>query len=109
MSGGLAETCEVCPSPSPEFHLATWAVGLYASTTKSLQDLLCVYFDATGCLRETGKTVSPVGGTADGGKVLKVRQAIPGQGKSGGLRLQLVAYCKDRRVVVVGATLRKNA
>lgn len=31
--------------------------------------------------------------TAKGGKVLKVRWAIPGSGKSGSLRLVVVAYC----------------
>lgn len=81
----------------------------YAESTRSLQDLLCDYFDATACMGDLGKSIRPVGGTNDGGKLLKVRQALPGRGKSGGLRLLIVAYCDEQRVLVVKAGERKIA
>jgi len=34
----------------------------------------------------------------EGGKVLKVRWALPGSGKSGSLRLVVVACCDEKRV-----------
>jgi hypothetical protein len=39
---------------------------------------------------------------------LKVRWAIPGQRKSGGLRLAVVAYCDKKHVKLAGAWIRKT-
>ena len=77
-----------------------------------LRDLLCGYFNSdTGkdCRQRSAKAVAPMGGvTKKGGKCLKVRWGIPGYGKSGGLRLAVVAYCDEKRVRFVGAWIRKD-
>lgn len=71
---------------------------------------MCGYFNAvTGCTTKQGKSISPIGTTADGGKVLKVRWLRPGSGKSGGLRFGFVAYCDERRVVLVKSSMRRDA
>lgn len=59
-------------------------------------------------VKKQGKSISPIGATAAGGKRLKVRWLIPGKGKSGGLRLAVVAYCEERLVKVAGAWVRKD-
>ncbi len=43
-----------------------------------------------------------------GGKVLKVRWAYPGCGKSGSLRLVIVAYCEQKRVCIAQAFDRRE-
>lgn len=74
----------------------------------SLKLMLCEYFSVGDCDHKLGKTISPVGLTKDGGKILKVRWQLPGQGKRGGLRLCMVVYCKERRVVVAEGWPRKE-
>jgi hypothetical protein len=93
-------------------HLAEYrdAVGeaSYMAQRRSLQEWLCLYFNGrTGCESKWGN-ISPICSTKDGGKALKVRWAGPACGKSGGLRLAIVAYCNIRRVDVAGAWMRKE-
>jgi hypothetical protein len=85
----------------------------YQADKKALQDFLCGYFNSDhgkDCNRKQGESqISPVGHiTAKGGKCLKVRWGIPGQGKSGGVRLAVVAYCDDKHVKLAGAWLRRD-
>ncbi len=80
----------------------------YGEQKQALKEFLCSYFSATTCDRQQGNSISPVAATGAGGKVLKVRWGLPGQGKSGGLRLVIVAYCDERRVVIAQASLRKD-
>ena len=76
---------------------------------RALQEFLCAYFNSGDCTKELGKSISPVGmKTGKGGKVLKVRWGIPGSGKSAGLRLAVVVYCKELRVKIAGAWIRKD-
>jgi hypothetical protein len=80
----------------------------YLEQRKSLQEWLCMYFNGkVGCDGKWGN-ISPICSTSDGGKALKVRWAGPGCGKSGGLRLAIVAYCAAFRVDVAGAWMRKE-
>lgn len=55
-----------------------------------------------------GKSISPMKATPRGGKVLKVRWAYPGCGKSGSLRLIVVAYCREKRVHIAQALDRRD-
>lgn len=65
----------------------------YKADVASLQDMMAGYFSGDeGCTTKQGKSISPLGATSDGGKLLKVRWMMPGCGKSGGLRFALVAY-----------------
>ncbi|MCB9872264.1 MAG: hypothetical protein H6837_20585 [Planctomycetes bacterium] len=41
-------------------------------------------------------------------KGLKVRFGYPGCGKSGGLRLAVLAYCSDHLVKIAGAWIRRE-
>ena len=77
---------------------------------EALHKFLCGYFGSdAACTKKQGKTISPVGfKTGKGGKCLKVRWAYPGCGKSGGLRLAVVAYCDSKRVRIAGAWIRND-
>ncbi len=79
----------------------------YQASKKALQEHLCRYFSASKCAT-AGLQINPMGGTDGGGKCFKVRWAMPGCGKSGGLRIAVVAYCDDRRVVVCDAWERQT-
>ena len=80
----------------------------YAQSKSALQKFLCGYFSSGDCDHKLGKSISPLGATPNGGKILKVRWGLPGTGKSGGLRLCVVAYCAEKRVVIAEAFLRKD-
>jgi hypothetical protein len=84
----------------------------YQTDKEALQSFLCNYFnsdDGKDCRRRQHTGIAPMGGTTNrGGKCLKVRWRLPGQGKSGGLRLAVVAYCKEKRVKLAGAWVRKD-
>jgi len=80
----------------------------FKAAKRALKEFLCDYFSIGDCNQKLGKTISPMGATPGGGKVLKVRFGLPGGGKSGGLRLAVVAYCRERRVVIAEAFLRKD-
>jgi len=79
----------------------------YAADRDSLKRWLCKYASTTGCRSRT-MGISPIGATRSGGHVFKVRWNYPGQGKRGGLRLIVIAYCERRRVLVAGAWFRKD-
>lgn len=74
----------------------------------ALQEFLCGYFSSGDCQNALGKSISPMKATPKGGKVLKVRWAYPGCGKSGSLRLVVVAYCNQKRVHIAQAFDRRT-
>jgi hypothetical protein len=81
----------------------------YESAKHAIRDFFCRYVSAEpACLRPNPGSISPMGATEDGGKILKMRWPYGGSGKREGLRLILVAYCANREVVVTSAELRKN-
>lgn len=82
--------------------------AVYEGQKKSLQTFLCAYFSTGHCDTKQGASISPLGATPAGGKILKVRWGLPGQGKSGGLRLCVVAYCDELRVTIAEAFVRKD-
>lgn len=102
----------------------TWIVGKDATDLKDIRDelgveeydkqklamkeFLCGYFSTGDCVSKQGRSVSPLGGTPKGGKALKVRWGLPGCGKSGGIRLIVVAYCAEKKAVVAYASKRKD-
>lgn len=81
---------------------------VYEQSKEALKLFLCDYFSTGRCTQKQGKSISPIGATPNGGKILKVRWGLPGQGKSGSLRLVVVAYCEERRVVIAEAFLRNT-
>ena len=80
----------------------------YEAQKKALQDFLCGYFSTGNCTNSQGSSISPMKATPLGGKVLKVRWAYPGCGKSGSLRLVVVAYCEQLRVHIAAAFDRRD-
>jgi hypothetical protein len=83
----------------------------YLDDRSALRKFLCAYFNSgdKDCKHKQGRAISPLGfATGAGGKCLKARWGIPGGGKSGGLRLAVVAYCKEKRVRLAGAWVRKS-
>ena len=80
----------------------------YDAQKKALQDFLCGYFSSGNCTNSQGSSISPMKATPLGGKVLKVRWAYPGCGKSGSLRLVVVAYCEQLRVHIASAFDRRD-
>lgn len=79
----------------------------YSDGVTALRKVLCSYFEDKQCSSKAS-SISPMGQTSNGGKILKVRWRTPGSGKSGGLRLVVVAYCTQKRVVVCRAFRRKE-
>ena len=76
----------------------------------ALKQYLCDYFNAEHhCSAKQGKSISPHGGSNNGGKRLKVRWLLPGSGKSGGLRIGVVCFCEVRRVVISCVFPRKDS
>jgi hypothetical protein len=80
----------------------------YEKDKQALRTTLCEYFSSSTDCVSKGLNISPIGKTPRSGKVLKARWAFPGCGKSGGLRLCVVAYCGDKRVRVASAVRRKD-
>lgn len=80
----------------------------YENQKKAIKTFLCGYFSTGECRTKQGQSISPLGATSKGGKALKVRWALPGGGKSGGLRLIVVAYCTEKKVVIAEAFRRKD-
>jgi len=79
----------------------------YNEAVKSIKLFLCAYFDTVAhCDRKLGKTINPVGSTEDNGKLLKMRWALPGMGRSAGLRLGIAVWCEDRLVHLRSAVYR---
>lgn len=80
----------------------------YDRQKQAIKKFLCGYFSTSECRSKQGNSISPLGATKKGGKVLKVRWALPGSGKSGGLRLIVVAYCAQKKAVIAQAFRRKS-
>jgi len=80
----------------------------YEQDKQALKEFLCGYFSTGDCRSAQGSSICPVKATPRGGKVLKVRWAYPGCGKSGSLRLVVVAYCDEKRVVIAQAFARRD-
>jgi len=80
----------------------------YDEQKKALKEYLCNYFSSGNCDTSQGDAISPIGASPKGGKILKVRWGYPGRGKSGSMRLVVVAYCDERRVHIAGAFPRKS-
>lgn len=80
----------------------------YEQDKRALQEFLCGYFSSGDCTNALGDSISPLKATPKGGKVLKVRWALPGSGKSGSLRLVVVAYCDEKRVHIAQAFRRSD-
>jgi hypothetical protein len=81
----------------------------YKADVAALQDMLSDYFSGDeGCTTRLGKTISPLGLTSSGGKLLKVRWLMPGCGKSGGLRLAVVVFCESRKAILCRGWPRKD-
>ncbi|TKC98314.1 hypothetical protein [Polyangium fumosum] len=79
----------------------------YEEQKASLQDILCSYFNADNACTAQMSNISPLGARGEA-KVFKARWGLPGGGKSGGLRLALKVYCKERRVEIAGAWVRRD-
>jgi len=95
-----------------------WILSPKATELRQLRDeqkqaiktFLCAYFSTHGdCRNRQGNSIVPIMATPKGGKVLKMRWAFPGCGKSGGLRLVVVAYCDKRRVVIAEGVARRDS
>lgn len=80
----------------------------YEQDKLALKEFLCGYFSSGDCRNSQGSSISPMKATPLGGKVLKVRWAYPGCGKSGSLRLVVVAYCDEKRVYIAQAFDRRE-
>lgn len=80
----------------------------YEADKRALKEFLCGYFSSGECRIAQGSSICPLKATPKGGKLLKVRWAYPGCGKSGSLRLVVVAYCDERRVHIAQAFDRRS-
>jgi hypothetical protein len=69
------------------------------------QILCCDYYPAT-LGRSKAANVNPIVCGIPHGRGFKMRWAYPGCGKSGGIRLGILALCKARRIIVALACKR---
>ena len=81
----------------------------YEAVRVGLREFICGYFSAVGaCDAKLGNSISPIKSDIRQGKGLKVRFGYPGCGKSGGLRLAVLAFCDQRMVKIAGAWIRRE-
>jgi hypothetical protein len=99
---------EVSPTKGMPDAKSAFSPEKYRNSTNSLKEFLCQYFSSGDCNEAMGDAISPMGGLPGGWKILKVRWALPGSGKSGSLRLVLLVHCELRRVHVAEAFVRKD-
>jgi hypothetical protein len=111
-----------CAAPGPT-ELTWMVVGVAVGQLKAILDLigeplynqmkapmksfLCGYYASTRGLTKT-RSIFPIDSGVPGSKAFKVRWVIPGSGKSGGLRLIMLANCTSMTVRIVGAWIRKQ-
>ena len=82
--------------------------SLYDQDKDNLKEFMCRYFNSTkGCIDKLS-TIIPMGKTQKGGKCLKVKWRYLGSGKSGGIRLPVVAYCEHKKVIILDIFIRKD-
>lgn len=102
---------EQCSGARPELRIVQDQLGeqSYLEWLEELKAFLCAYFSSERpCVQKQGKSISPVASGVKNGKGLKVRFGFPGCGKSGGLRLAVLAFCERRVVKIAGAWRRKD-
>lgn len=102
---------ETCQDARAELREVEILLGKekYDDWSRALKSFLCAYFSADRpCIQKQGKSISPVASGVREGKGLKVRFGYPGCGKSGGLRLAVLAHCDRRVVKITGAWRRKD-
>jgi len=99
---------EVLPTAGNAATRAAFGDAAFEQSRLGLKKFLCEYFSNGDCSLAQGKSICPIAATPAGGKILKVRWALPGCGKSGGLRLAVVVYCKERKVVIADAFIRSD-
>ncbi len=82
--------------------------AVYEASRDALQQFLCAYFDSdTDCIHGIDGSVACIGANGSR-KHLKVRWALPGGGKRGGLRLAVAVDCAAQQVWIAGAWERKS-
>ncbi len=87
-----------------------WNDEQYKEQKEAIKTFLCAYFSThSDCRDRQGDSIVPIMSTPKGGKVLKMRWAFPGCGKSGGLRLVVVAYCDELKVVIAEGAARRDS
>ena len=80
----------------------------YDEEKRAIKELFCQYINTAEKCAVKGVGIFPIGSTRGKGKTFKMRWSIAGCGKSGGLRLAVVAYCAEKTVKIAGGWLRKE-
>lgn len=80
----------------------------YLVQQDSIRTMLLRYVSHTPKCTERALQTQCIGVTESGAKLLKTRLAVPGGGKSGGLRLGIVADCQQRELTLVLAVRRNT-
>jgi hypothetical protein len=81
--------------------------GDLSAFRKSLGKLLCQAYYPTTQGRSKALGVNPIACKVPKGRGFKVRWNYPGCGKSGGLRLGILALCESARIIIACA-IRRN-
>lgn len=85
-------------------HREAMGEATYDEVRTAFKELIVGYINASAqCDKKQGRTISPMGGDGRGGKILKVRFGLPGRGRSGGLRVCVVADCDSKTISIAGA------
>lgn len=86
----------------------SWSQCVLGASEGAPKVSLCGCFSTGDCDNSLGNAISPLKAAPRGGKVLKVRWAYPCCGKSGGVRLVVVAYSETKRVHIAKAFYRSD-
>lgn len=84
------------------------AQNCYPAMVLGMKERICGYINAHNQCDGKTKGVSVLEGCDGGGKVMKVRCAVPGRGASRSLRVIMAIFCDGKRVLVTGADWRKD-
>lgn len=63
---------------------------------------------SSACDKAIGKSFRPLGSTETGGKLFKIRLAVPGYGSSGGLRVVAALHCDTKSCHILLAKWRRD-
>ena len=98
---------QATPAARQELAKVYGSEGMAEFRDKLGKHLCCGYYPATSG-RSKAMGVSPISCGVQDGRGFKVRWAYPGCGKSGGIRMAILALCPARRIIIAFACKRKE-
>lgn len=80
----------------------------YADIKAGFKESVCAYINAEPRCLHSGFGFFPLSSPIENAKLIKARVSAPGRGKSGSLRIEFLAFCKEKRIKLVQIDERKD-